>query len=434
MKNSYWTFCIVTFGCKVNQYESQSIREAWINLHGQEIHIPYLADVVLLNTCAITANAIADVRQMIKKLQKTSPNTKIILTGCAAELPNTHLKITSTVIYISQKNKTQLLHYSPIEKTSSLSPLSNTHAFPSFSITNFTRSRPIIKVQDGCSHACSYCIIPTTRGRPYSRKPKDCLSETRQLLNAGFREIIISGINLRQYKTSSDGCNDFWDLLLFLDRALSPEWKDKARLRISSIDPAQLTERSFEILSKCTMLCPHLHISIQSGSVEILKKMRRNHYTPEDLLTIAKNISNLWPLFGLGADILMGFPGETKTNVQETLDIIDALPLTYAHVFPFSARPNTLAATLPYQIETSERQKRSALVRQRITKKQHVALTHILLQPSLQIAPEGNGKSGGIDEYYTHCTLVTPMNTRELIKTKPISIIKTGLLVEPLHL
>lgn len=432
--NTPWTFCIHTFGCKVNQYESQSIREAWINLDGQEVATPNTANIILLNTCAITANALADLRQMMNKIQKESPNAKIILTGCATELTEEYQQnLSGAYKYISQKNKTQLLNSSPLEIFGQKSLRASSHGFPKFSIHTFYRSRPIIKIQDGCSHSCAYCIIPQTRGRPYSRSPKECLTEIRTLFAAGFREVILSGINLRQYKSTLSGCKDFWDLFCFLDHELASEWKNTARLRISSLDPAQLTERSFDILSKSTMICPQLHISVQSGSAEILKNMHRSHYTPNHLRTIANNISMLWPIFGLGADIIMGFPGETNQHVQETLDIINELPLTYAHVFPFSARPGTKAATLPNQVDKFECHKRTAKVRQHIVQKQQAFQKKLMNVPVLHIAPEGNGSKNGVDEYSTHCKLLTPIYTRQILKVRPTSITKTGLLVEKIQ-
>lgn len=143
--------------------------------------------------------------------------------------------------------------------------------FPPFHIDGFRRARPVLKVQDGCSHGCAYCIVPLTRGpAPEPRPPKDCLAEMRRLLEAGYREIMISGINLRQYAMRDEGCRDFWDLLSYLDRELAPEWgsgarPDPARFRISSVEPAQLTERGIATLAETRMVCPHLHLSLQSG-------------------------------------------------------------------------------------------------------------------------------------------------------------------------
>lgn len=431
MNNTPWTFSIVTFGCKVNQYESQSIREAWSNLHGEEVATPQTADIILLNTCAITANAITDARQLINKLHREAPNSKIILTGCATDLTNEALyKLPGVYTFISQKNKTQLLSNLPLTQLNQDQLQTNTNTFPQFSISNFNRSRPIVKVQDGCSHSCTYCIIPSTRGKPKSRSPKECLIEIQQLLNAGFREIILSGINLRQYTATQQGCKDFWELYSFLDKKLSPTWKGIARLRISSLDPAQLTQRGLDILSNSHMGCQQLHLSIQSGSAEILKKMHRSHYTPQYLLDTTKKLSTIWHKFGLGADFIIGFPGETEKHFQETVDLIKELPLTYGHIFPFSARPNTIAATLPNHIKKSESQQRAATIRQLITQKEKIFHKQLLTMSTLHIAPEGGGKTGGVDEYYTHCHLTEPVETHQLLKVKPLSLTKKGLLVE----
>ena len=369
-----WTFCILTFGCKVNQYESQSVREAWQRMDGAETDAPAEADVILLNTCAVTANAVTDARQAVRRLQREAPGVPVVIAGCAAEVARKQLAALPGVLrVVEQDHKSRLLDAPPLvlfveEAAGNVTPFPSSPAeaaaraatrdrtFPPFHIDGFRRARPVLKVQDGCSHGCAYCIVPLTRGPARSRPPRDCLAEMRRLLEAGYREIMISGINLRQYAMRDEGCRDFWDLLSYLDRELSPEWgsgarPDPARFRISSVEPAQLTERGIATLAETRMVCPHLHLSLQSGSADVLKAMRRGHYTPEALLSAVEGVAKLWPRFGLGADILMGFPGETEAHVLETLEVVRSLPLTYAHVFPYSARPGTVAAELPDQVE-----------------------------------------------------------------------------------
>lgn len=176
-----------------------------------------------------------------------------------------------------------------------------------------------------------------------------------RLLEAGYREIMISGINLRQYAMCDEGCRDSWDLLSCLGRELALERGsgarlDPARSRISSVEPAQPTERGIATLTETSTICPHLHLSFQSGSADVLKAMRRGRYTPEVLLSVVEGVVKLWSRFGLGADILMGSPGETEVHVLETLEVVRSLPLTYVHALSYFARSGTVTTELPDQV------------------------------------------------------------------------------------
>ncbi len=509
MSYSPWTFCIRTFGCKVNQYESQSLREAWLSMCGTETDDPAVADVVLLNTCAVTANAVADARQSVHRLNREAPRVCIVIAGCAAEAARGELAaLPGVVAVVGQAGKALLLEEPPLEQLERLnaSPLlgllesrkasgrirsgmadtgKNTGTFPSpcpssrsekssldgrfgkddhevsgsretgqsersyppFAITGFRRSRPVLKIQDGCSHGCSYCIVPLTRGPSRSRPPHECLAELQRLLEAGYREIMLSGINLRQYVVGNGDIHDFWDLVAWLDRELAPKWgegtrPDPARLRISSVDPAQLTARGIDCLAATRLVCPHLHISLQSGSPAVLSAMRRGHYTPEGLISSVRQIASFWPRLGLGADILMGFPGESEEHVQETLDVVRELPLTYAHVFPFSARPGTLAATLPDQVEKAERQNRASRVRKLVDAKGKAFREASLREKRLLVALDRNDDwqkhpgQHGIDACYVACRLNVPVPGKDhsLVPVRPLRVEHDGLLVEPVAL
>ena len=243
----------------------------------------------------------------------------------------------------------------------------------------------------------------------------------------------------------NEGCRDFWDLLSYLDRELAPEWgsgarPDPARFRISSVEPAQLTERGIATLAETRMVCPHLHLSLQSGSADVLKAMRRGHYTPEALLSAVEGVAKLWPRFGLGADILMGFPGETESHVLETLEVVRSLPLTYAHVFPYSARPGTVAAELPDQVGKAVRQERAARVRAVVEAKREAFWTDTLTCGRLLVALDCNEDAGtssgqhGVDECYVPCRLRTPLQGEghTLIPVRPVSADRKGVLVEPI--
>lgn len=438
MKNT-WTFHILTFGCKVNQYETQALREAWTVRNGRETDVPAQADVVVLNTCAVTANAVREVRQTMRRLQRECPDAELVITGCAVEAAETEpIAWPGTALVVPQRDKPLLLGYAPkrcrsfvpAHEVASLPP----ETFPPFAISAFRRSRPVLKVQDGCSHRCAYCIVPLTRGPSRSRSPSAALAEIRRLLREGFREIMISGINLRQYAFPEEGVRDFWDLLTCFERELAPDWQGEARLRISSLEPGQLHERGLEVLASSVMICPHLHVSLQSGSPEVLRQMRRGHYGPEHLHAAVERIRTFWPRFGLGADILTGFPGETPAEAQETLELVKALPFSYAHVFSFSPRPGTPAASRSDQVPVAERRRRAERVRTVVADKRQAFLQSMLEEKMFRVSLESGRSGRGVNEYYVPCRLASPVSdivSHALIPVRPLAVESGELRVVP---
>ena len=414
MQNAARSFYILTFGCKVNQYESEALSEAWTALGGTLAASPAEADLVLINSCAVTATAVSDLRQAVRRLHREAPHAAIVITGCAAsraarvgERPGEALATLPGVTgLVDARRKDALLPFitSPEFPVPSpdLAVPPEKPGYPPLSIKRFQRARPVLKVQDGCSHGCAYCIVPLSRGPSRSRSVADILAEARRLLEAGYAEIMISGINLRQYACHAEDCPDFWALLRRLDQALAPQWAGHARFRLSSVEPGQLDARGLDTLAASRMLCPHLHISLQSGSPSVLRRMGRGHYSPDDLLRAAEALRGFWPVFGLGADILVGFPGETEAEAAQTLDFVRALPLTYAHVFPYSERPGTRAASLPQAVPVPERKARAAVLRDAVAAKR-TAFLHSLTGRRCLVAIER--ETMGHTEWYAPCRL-----------------------------
>ena len=294
-----WTFHLLTFGCKVNQYETQSLREAWQRQGGVECDDPAGADVICVNSCAITAKGERDARAALLRLRRLAPQARLVLTGCAAQLPgvltpprrrNAGQALPSADLIVPQADKARLLDAGWRRATLPPSPAAaeGPAAFPPFAIDGFRRARPVLKVQDGCEHRCTYCIVPLTRGQCRSRSPQEVIAEARRLFRAGYAELMLSGINLRQYGRDRPEYGDFWQLLLRLDQALAPEFAGRARLRISSLEPGQLDARGVDSLLSCRLVCPHLHISLQHASREVLPRMGRGHYRAEALREAAR--------------------------------------------------------------------------------------------------------------------------------------------------
>lgn len=469
-----WKFFIVTFGCKVNQYETQSLREAWQKLGGTECAVPAEADVLCVNSCAVTAKGERDARNAVFRLRREAPQARLILTGCAARLfaqyrPRPGAIWDAPDLLVPQENKGRLLAGPWITPQDACIPFveakapamakipSATNAptdFPPFQIQTFKRARPVLKVQDGCAHRCTYCIVPLTRGKPRSRHPDAILAEARRLLAGGHAEIMISGINLGQYGRHSPEHGSFWDLLLTLDAALAPEFFGRARLRISSLEPSQLDARGRDALLSCRMLCPHLHISLQHASQSVLKRMGRGHYTAAMLEEAVEFLALHWPVMGLGADILTGFPGETEEDLRQLLELLERLPLSYAHVFPYSRRPGTAADGFDGQLPQALKLERAARLREAVARRRRAFLQGQLALPRMLVAADslkspgpasGKHTSGGgekeaaalckgVNEFYAPCFFrPSPAMTgglSGLLAARPVGVTDKGLTVE----
>lgn len=425
-----WTFYIETYGCKVNQYESQALREAWLGLGGREVPEPQAADYLLVNSCAITARAERDARNAIYRLRRLATEGRIILTGCAAQffgdfMPRKNAFHARPDICLKQSDKSRLM----------AGPTCTESQDGDFAIRGYTRGRPVVKVQDGCSQKCTYCIVPYTRGKPVSRKPDDILAECRRLFASGFCEIVISGVNLRQYGKDNENYGDFWDLLAHVDRGLAGEFAQFGRLRISSIEPAQLGGKALETLAACRMCCPHLHLSLQHASPAILKRMGRGHYSMDSIARFMDGLRKLWPIFGLGADIIAGFPNESEEDLQILLDFMESLPLTYAHVFPYSQRPGTPAAAFAGQMEKREKLRRAAMLREQAAELKKRFLQGLLEAGPMWIAPDSSlraeGVWHGVNEYYAPCIFKAPCREHKgFVRALPKAVGCSGLEVE----
>jgi len=420
--DSQTRFYIATLGCKVNQYESQAIREAWEDQGCVETQDPCDANLMLINSCAVTDRAMRDLRRTARRLNRESPNARLVIAGCAVQAaPKEMTGLPEMAELIPQPEKFRL------KNLAELVPESDASEFPDYAVKNYNRARAVLKVQDGCSHRCTYCIVPRARGPARSRKPEDVLKEAKRLLGAGFREIILSGINLRQYGPDleeTDACRDFWDLVLLLEHELAPDWAGSARLRLSSLDPSQLTEKAFHVLEQSRMLCPHLHLSLQSLSPEILRRMGRGHYRPQEIYNFLAELKRIWPVFGLGADLLTGFPGETAKDFEKTRNSCEKLPLSYAHVFPYSPRPGTPAAKYANQVSQSEKKARAKILRETVFGKKQAFLSRLLDLKELKIIVEGKDPVRGVCEYYVPCRFKegTRPDLKELVAARPVSV------------
>lgn len=407
------SFRLLTLGCKINQYETQALREAWKARGLTERTDAELADVVVINACAVTSKASADVRSAVRGAHRANPRARIVVVGCVAREERGILQaLPGVCAVLPQRAKAALAGISG--EASPFLPLS---------ISDYPRARAVLKVQDGCSHGCSYCIVPSTRGAAVSRPAQDVVAEARRLLEAGFREITLSGVNLRLYGSDFGGELDFWGLVRRIERELAPEWAGEARLRLSSLDPALLTDQGLETLAESRLLCPHLHLSLQSLAPDVLTRMRRGHYGPATIFRFLERLSGIWPVFGLGADFICGFPGETGSDAQTTREAMAALPLTYAHVFPYSPRPRTMAAAMPDQVEEAVKKARAKELRTLADRKAQAFARRLARLDSLAVVLEDDAPWRGRCEYYVECRFDAPPEgaaRRALVNAQPL--------------
>jgi len=256
--------------------------------------------------------------------------------------------------------------------------------------------------------------------------------EAERLLTAGFRELMISGINLNQYGRDFPFACDFWDLIRMLETRLAPQWAGRARLRISSLEPAQLSTKGLDCLAASRLLCPHLHLSLQSGSAAILRRMGRGHTRLDRLLNALQQLRSAWPIMGLGADMLVGFPGESDSHVQESLAIIAALGLSYAHIFPYSARPGTAATHMAGQLSQKEKTTRAGLLRELVATQKQAFLNKLAALPRLDLHLDGIHALKGVDAHYASCRLAGRHTQpgHELLTVRPVRVEGNELLVQ----
>jgi len=322
---------IITFGCRLNAFESEVIRRA--------AAAAGLRDAVVVNTCAVTAEAERQARQAIRRARRRHPEAMIIVTGCAAEIdPEGYAELPEVDRVLGNRAKLQAQSYLP-EGTSS----ANLKETASHLVDGFEgKSRAFLQVQQGCDHRCTFCIIPYARGPSQSVPMGLIADQARRLVAAGYREIVLTGVDLTAYGADLPGTPSLGQMVRRLLGAV-PELE---RLRLSSLDPAEIDSELWRLLAEQKRLMPHLHLSLQAGDDLVLKRMKRRH-SRADAIAAARRARALRPEIALGADLIAGFPTETEDMFRRTLDLVAECGLAFVHVFPYSARPGTPAARMP---------------------------------------------------------------------------------------
>ena len=357
MSSPYLKFAYHTFGCKVNFADSCMISRELIEEGLSQVNINEEADIYILNTCSVTENADKKAQKFIKKLNLKYPESKIIVTGCYAELKPleiSKIKGVSKVIGLNDKFNIKE-YYDLINKNTLSKELSNKKGFHiSYSLSE--RVRAFIKIQDGCDYICSYCTIPKARGKSRSGKVIEIIDVIKNLVGNGIKEIILSGINIGDFGKGNN--ENLLDLLKEIELIENLE-----RYRISSIEPNLLNDKIINFLSKSKKALPHLHIPLQSGSQDILKNMRRR-YNIEDYKILISKLNKIIPNICIGVDVIVGYPNETEKKFLETYELINELDISYLHVFSYSDRDNTFANGLDNKVPSKVKQYRRKLLQQ----------------------------------------------------------------------
>ncbi|MGI9383758.1 MAG: tRNA (N(6)-L-threonylcarbamoyladenosine(37)-C(2))-methylthiotransferase MtaB [Methyloligellaceae bacterium] len=329
-----------TFGCRLNAYESEAMRSLATEAG--------LSAPVIVNTCAVTAEAVRQARQAIRKARRDNPAAKIIVTGCAAQIdPSAFASMPEVDHVVGNGEKMQAATYAALAAGHAervlVNDIMSVRETAGHLISGFgARARAYVQIQNGCDHRCTFCIIPFGRGPSRSVPAGEVVAQIRHLVEAGYREAVLTGVDITAYGADLPGTLTLGKLVRKILR-LVPELE---RLRLSSIDSVEADEDLLEAIGEEPRLMPHLHLSLQAGDDLTLKRMKRRHLRDQSI-AFCESIRALRPDMVFGADLIAGFPTESEDMFRQTLSIVDACDLTYLHVFPFSARPGTPAARMP---------------------------------------------------------------------------------------
>jgi len=340
------SFSVQSFGCRVNQSEAFF----WVN-ELQRLGLKYepkfsQSDLILVNTCTLTANADRDARRFVQKISRINPNARLVLTGCLVErAPEKFLRFPQVWKILSNKDKKKLVPavIPHIEKQERM-------------LVQSYKSRALVKIQDGCNYQCSFCIIPSVKGKSKSEEKLKIIKQVKNFIVQGFREVILTGVHLCLYGLDMTPKLTLLDLLQELETI-----EGLGQVRLSSLDPRFLNKKFLDYLTTSKKICPHFHLSLQSGSDDVLKRMGRS-ISVDEYKDVLADLRLRSPEASLGADIIVGFPEESDKEFTQTYDFLQESPLSYFHVFAFSSRPGTKAANW-CQVQGRKKKERASLLR-----------------------------------------------------------------------
>lgn len=416
-------FKVVTLGCRTNQYESQAYADQLTQMGYVAALEGEQAELCIVNTCTVTESADSSSRHEIRQLARAHPGAKLVVTGCSAERqPEALLQLPGVTHVVSNKDKENLL---PL--------LFPEEEIPEFAIRNFeSHTRAFVKVQDGCNSFCTYCIIPYVRGRSRSRGMAEIVHEVEGLVASGYKEVVLTGINIGDFdgnRPEGEPPDRLADLVRAVDAVPGLE-----RLRISSIDPDEVDEDLLSAVLNGKTTCPCMHVVLQSGSNVILKRMNRK-YTRQIFMETVERLKKNCPDFTFTTDVIVGFPGETETDFEETLDVIRQVRFAKVHMFPYSPRPRTRAAQYPNQVpqEVIKERKQTVL---RVAEQEAFDLRADYVGRTLTVLTENPdphhlGQIGGHTENFLPVTVQGEFGANQLVDVELVGNTPHGLMGIP---
>ncbi len=391
---------IYTLGCKVNQYESQEMSEILAKQGFETVGTPDGADVIIVNSCTVTAESVRKTRQAVRHLKKTSPACVMVLTGCASQAePDELRKLEDVDIFMGNRTDCDIgkalnTYYNTHARVDAFVPHKTGDEFIGTGISRFDgHTRAFLKIQDGCDRFCSYCLIPYARGRSRSKRLEDIDRELYALNENGYNEVVFVGINLSDYGKGTE--YSLPDALM-----LAEKYENIKRVRLGSLEPDHITDEMIERLGTLTKLCPQFHISVQSGSDSVLKAMNR-HYTAADYEHLADKLRATFPQTTITTDMLAGFPTETESDLEESIAFIKRVGFEKMHIFPYSVRQGTPAAKMVQHTNAVKEERTARLsetaaeMRAAFMSKQIGKTVNVLFEA------EHDGYSEGYTENYT---------------------------------
>ena len=390
-----------TLGCRVNVYESEAMAEKFIREGYEVVDASEAADVYVINTCTVTNMGDKKSRQIISRARRLNENSIIAVVGCYSQIaPKEVAEIPGVDVVLGTRNKGDVVYYVNKAKDEGKSQVHvegvlKNKKFEELNIEEYQdKTRAFLKIQDGCNRFCTYCIIPYSRGSVCSKDPKKVLEEVNKLAEHGFKEIILSGIHTASYGLDLEGNVNLIDIIEEIEKVEGIE-----RIRIGSIEPAFFTPEVIEKIKKFKKLCPHFHLSLQSGCDSTLKRMNRR-YTAQEYADSVELLRETMPDVSITTDVIVGFPGETEEEFNETYEFLKNIKLTKTHVFKYSPRKGTKASDMQDQIDGSIKEKRSKLLIELSNKNEKEFIEKFIgTEMDVLIETEAKGQEGMYEGY-----------------------------------
>ncbi len=351
---------LYTLGCRVNSYESEAMAEKFIKEGYEVVSFDEFSDVYVINTCTVTNMGDKKSRQMIGRARRHNPEAIIAVVGCYSQIASDEIaQIEGVDVVLGSRNKGDIVYWVNRAREESkqvveVKDVLKNNKFEQLAISEYQdKTRAFLKIQDGCNRFCSYCLIPFARGGVCSKEPEKILKEVKELSKNGFKEIILSGVHTASYGVDLEGN---WDLVKILEEINKIEGIE--RIRIGSIDPTFFTEGVIERICNLEKMCPHFHLSLQSGCDATIRRMNRK-YTAQEYKDVVENLRKYMKDVSITTDIIVGFPGESNVEFEATYEFLKGIKLSKMHIFKYSKRTGTKAAEMPFQVDGLIKEERS---------------------------------------------------------------------------